>query len=288
MNAHLNSNRIGDAKTSAKKRLLHAGMSHAESEVQVKMLFEYLFGFSSAELVMNHNMHLSESDLLKLHKALNRMEQHEPIQYVLGEVYFFGLNFKVTSHVLIPRPETEELVHWILQCESASELSLLDIGTGSGIIPISIKKNRSSWTCTGLDVSIEALQIAEENASRNQVQTTWLEGDALEDAPLPRADVWVSNPPYIPNSEGASMEKRVTQYEPELALFVADSDPLIFYRIILNKAMGMQPTPIVYFEMHENYADQVQSLAKELLFETELKLDSQYKKRMLRCWKVLY
>ena len=283
MNAHLKSNRVGDARAAAVNRLVQIGESEREANAQVKMLFECLFGFTSSDLVLNAGMCFSESELLQLHKALNRLEQHEPLQYVLGYAYFFGLKFKVSAHVLIPRPETEELVQWILDAELKRNLVLLDVGTGSGIIPVALKKNRPEWQCMGLDVSHSALNIAKLNAQELQAEIEWLHGDALVELPFPQVDVLVSNPPYIPFEEKENMDKKVTQYEPELALFVENQDPLIFYRAILNQALQMNPTPVVYFELHEMYAEATRELAVEKGFAAELKKDAQGKNRMLRC-----
>ena len=283
MNAHLQSNRVGDARAAAVSRLMQIGESEREANTQVKMLFECLFGFTSSDLVLNVNACFSESELLQLHKALNRLEQNEPIQYVLGHAFFFGMKFNVSRHVLIPRPETEELVQWILDAELKRDLVLLDVGTGSGIIPVAVKKNRPEWKCMGMDVSVSALNIAKLNAQDLQAEIEWLQGDALGELPFPQVDILVSNPPYIPFGEKESMDKKVTQHEPELALFVEDQDPLIFYKAILNQALQMNPIPVVYFELHERYAEATSEMAVEKGFTVELKKDAQGKNRMLRC-----
>ncbi|MFN4885450.1 MAG: peptide chain release factor N(5)-glutamine methyltransferase [Bacteroidota bacterium] len=283
MNAHLQSNRVGDARAAAVSRLMQIGESEREANTQVKMLFECLFGFTSSDLVLKVNACFSESELLQLHKALNRLEQNEPIQYVLGHAFFFGMKFNVSRHILIPRPETEELVQWILDAELKRDLVLLDVGTGSGIIPVAVKKNRPEWKCMGMDVSVSALNIAKLNAQDLQAEIEWLQGDALGELPFPQVDILVSNPPYIPFEEKESMDKKVTQHEPELALFVEDQDPLIFYKAILNQALQMNPIPVVYFELHERYAEATSEMAVEKGFTVELKKDAQGKNRMLRC-----
>lgn len=171
---------------------------------------------------------------------LQKLRAHEPIQYIFGHTEWMGLDLRVTPATLIPRPETAELVEWILQVGDRDKpLKVLDIGTGSGCIAIALKKAAPHWQVTGLDISKEALAVAKENATRNKVEVNWLQADILSpiaNSSLPIADIIVSNPPYICNSEKKDMDARVLDYEPHSALFVPDTDPLLFYRQIASLA----------------------------------------------------
>ncbi|MCB0633776.1 MAG: peptide chain release factor N(5)-glutamine methyltransferase, partial [Lewinella sp.] len=168
-----------------------------------------------------------------------RLMRGEPVQYILGEADFYGLKFRVDTRVLIPRQETEELVHWVLdswkQAGKKPGLKILDIGTGSGCIPITLKKQAPVLEITGLDIESDILALAEENAIFNQVEVKWLQADILEESrweELGSFDYIVSNPPYIPPSQQKLMPRHVLEHEPHLALFVPENDPLLFYREI--------------------------------------------------------
>ena len=167
---------------------------------------------------------------------LQKLRAHEPIQYIFGHTEWMGLDLRVTPATLIPRPETAELVEWILQVGDRDKpLKVLDIGTGSGCIAIALKKAAPHWQVTGLDISEEALAVAKENATRNKVEVNWLQADILSpiaNSSLPIADIIVSNPPYVTESEKAFMRSNVLDHEPHLALFVPDDDPLLFYRAV--------------------------------------------------------
>ncbi len=171
---------------------------------------------------------------------LQKLRAHEPIQYIFGHTEWMGLDLRVTPATLIPRPETAELVDWVLQVADRDKpLRVLDIGTGSGCIAIALKKAAPHWQVTGLDISEDALAVAKENATRNKVEVNWLQADILSpiaNSSLPVADIIVSNPPYICNSEKKDMDARVLDYEPHSALFVPDTDPLLFYRQIASLA----------------------------------------------------
>lgn len=187
---------------------------------------------------------------------LQRLQKKEPIQYIFGHTLWFGLDLLVNSATLIPRPETAELVEWILQTMPKDQpLSVVDIGTGSGCIAIALKQRRPNWKITGLDISFKALQIAEQNATRNKVSIDWLQQDIFSDF-TGTFDIIVSNPPYIQNSEKSSMESNVLDYEPHSALFVPDGDPLRFYRRICS----MKSAKFAFFEVNERYAEQVAQL----------------------------
>jgi release factor glutamine methyltransferase len=204
----------------------------------------------------------------------------------LGKAYFFGMDLHVSPAVLIPRPETEELVRWILEQikpNNHSVHSVLDIGTGSGAIALALKKSQPTWNVSGCDVSKEALQVAERNSKEFQLEVEWKEVDILsQNFPEGNWNTIVSNPPYIPVSEGSEMRPSVVEHEPHLALFVPENDPLLFYRRILELSNNCKTVQQVFFEIHENYATETLALGESLGWKGELKKDLQGKSRMLR------
>ena len=200
---------------------------------------------------------------------LERLSSGEPFQYVMGRTEFCGLSFKVTPSVLIPRPETEELVTNIV-AENAGRtgLSVLDIGTGSGAIAVTLAKNLPDASVTALDVSEAALAVSAENAETNKVSVRFLKFDILGEAPLPgRYDLIVSNPPYVPERDKAVMHRNVLEHEPALALFVPDDRPLLFYEAIAEKAaVALNPGGRLYLETHENYHPELKQLLEAFGF----------------------
>lgn len=214
---------------------------------------------------------------------LQKLRAHEPIQYVFGHTEWKGLDLRVTPDTLIPRPETAELVEWVLQeADRDKPLSVLDIGTGSGCIAIALKKAAPKWQVTGLDISEEALAVAKENAIRNKVEVNWQQADILSpiaNNPLPIADIIVSNPPYICDSEKKDMDARVLDYEPHSALFVPDTDPLLFYRQIASLASSLS---LVFFEINEAYGNEVCAMMEQMGYsDVQLKNDMYGKPRMV-------
>lgn len=202
---------------------------------------------------------------------LNRMSEGEPIQYVIGEALFCDLKFNVNSNVLIPRPETEDLVRLLVEHCSPSA-KVLDIGSGSGCIPISLKYFRSDLDVTSVDISAEALKVAQSNASRHGVECHFEPLDILKDWPLELYDVIVSNPPYIEEHEKSSMSSHVLNYEPELALFVPNANPLLFYNRIAQKAL--ETCSQLWFECHVEHARKVGDMMTSLgYFEVQLHPD---------------
>ena len=214
---------------------------------------------------------------------LQKLRAHEPIQYIFGHTEWMGLDLRVTPATLIPRPETAELAEWILQVGARDKpLRVLDIGTGSGCIAIALKKAAPHWQVTGLDISEEALTVAKENATRNKVEVNWLQADILSpiaNSSLPIADIIVSNPPYICNSEKKDMDARVLDYEPHSALFVPDTDPLLFYRQIASLASS----PLnMFFEINEAYSNEVCAMMEQMGYtDIQLKNDMYGKPRMV-------
>jgi release factor glutamine methyltransferase len=281
MNHILPNNKISTLKEFALQRIGEV-YDAREARNVVNELFRHYLNFSAADLVVKANDTVSESQMLLIYKAAKRIAQHEPLQYVLGSAYFFGMDLHVNNSVLIPRPETEELVRWILETIKPNNHSVLDIGTGSGAIALALKKAQPNWNICGVDVSREALQIAQRNSAELELEVEWKEVDILaENLPEGNWKCIVSNPPYINVSEGNEMRKSVVQHEPHLALFVPENDPLLFYRRILELANNCSTVQHVFFEIHENYATETLALGESMNWKGELKKDLQGKSRML-------
>lgn len=235
----------------------------------------------------NREMFFTEADSARLKVITDRLLQHEPVQYILGEADFYGLKFKVDQQVLIPRQETEELVHWMLETlPKNTKATIIDIGTGSGCIPITIKVKRPEAQVWAVDISEGALTIAAQNAARHQAAVQFLQADMLQAAHWPQGtfDCIVSNPPYIPNREAQLMPRQVLLYEPKLALFTEDEEALIFYERIAEFALkSLTDKGSLFFETNEFNAPLVVQLLQNKGFqEVELKQDMQGKDRMIR------
>ncbi|HEX7905507.1 MAG TPA: peptide chain release factor N(5)-glutamine methyltransferase [Chitinophagaceae bacterium] len=259
-----------------------------EAAVISEWLIEYLTGIKKTDRVNQKNNMLPEKQQLSMQSLLDRLLTHEPIQYVLNEAWFCGLKLYVDKNVLIPRPETEELVEWIIaNCKfPVDELKILDIGTGSGCISIALKRRvrkAEVWSC---DVSDGALMVAKKNAAALGTEINFLQLDFLDEqqvSSLPSFDIIVSNPPYVPVKDKAQMQPNVVNYEPATALFVPDNDPLVFYKAIA--AFGKQklnPGGVIYFEIHEGLAASTIDLLQSSGYTAELKKDMQGKDRMIR------
>lgn len=214
---------------------------------------------------------------------LQKLRAHMPIQYVFGHTEWMGLDLRVTPATLIPRPETAELVEWVLSvCNTKKPLHLLDIGTGSGCMAIALKQRAPLWQVTGIDISEEALAVAKENAMRNGVEVEWRQRDILDEKGEAKGekqwDIIVSNPPYICEKERITMDKRVLDYEPSTALFVPDNDPLLFYRRIAT----LKAAPMLFFEINEAYGNEVCAMLRAMGYsDVELKNDMYGKPRMV-------
>ena len=281
MNHILPNNKISTLKEFALQRIGEV-YDAREARNVVNELFRHYLNLSAADLVVKANDTVSESQMLLIYKAAKRIAQHEPLQYVLGFAYFFGMDLHVNSSVLIPRPETEELVRWILETIKPNNHSVLDIGTGSGAIALALKKAQPNWSVCGVDVSKEALQVARRNSTELELEVEWKEVDILSgNLPAGNWNCIVSNPPYITVSEGNEMRTSVVQHEPHLALFVPENDPLLFYRRILELANNCETVKQVFFEIHENYATETLALGESIGWKGELKKDLQGKSRML-------
>lgn len=228
-------------------------------------IFHHELGWDLIRLLMDREAALSESELLRVYMPLKRLRTGEPLQYVIGETEFHGLVIGVDPSVLIPRPETEELVE-LIHRSGIRPSRILDLGTGSGCIALALKKFFPEAQVTGIDVSDQAILRAMDNGRRNALQVTWLQGDVLQaDLELPEADLIVSNPPYVPRSEEAGLGLHVRAHEPHLALFVEDADPLRFYRAIAGKAIkALSPGGALWFEGHHIHSPEVATLLEQL------------------------
>lgn len=211
---------------------------------------------------------LQQKESEELNAVLERLARHEPWQYVIGKEWFYDLEFKVTPDTLIPRPETEELIYHILQQHSDDKTELLDIGTGTGCIPVALKDGRPEWNISACDISLPALEVAKYNARENNVQVDFFQEDILNPTGTDKKwDIIVSNPPYIPVKEKSLMSDNVLKYEPHLALFVPDEDPLLFYRKTGEYAsVHLKPAGRLYFELNEFYAEDTKELISSMGF----------------------
>ena len=237
-----------------------------ESKKIAEIVFDQLFGFSRIDIFLNKSIPQSDERLAPI---LQRLLNGDPVQYVLNRATFFGLSFFVNSDVLIPRQETEELVALILKENGHTSQNFLDIGTGSGAIALALCIHRPKWKVSAWDLSPEALEIAERNAHQLKLTVDFACLDILnKDPDADQYHLIISNPPYIPSAEKSLMAGHVVEYEPELALFVADDHPLIFYDAIAKYALkSLKKKGKLYFEIHEDYAHQIQALLNHLGFE---------------------
>lgn len=262
-----------------------------EIESFFNILAQEFLNLSRIQIALDRVQFVSAEKVEKIKTATERLKMYEPIQYIVGDTEFFGLTFKVNPSTLIPRPETEELVQYIIDDVSelknnSNHVELLDIGTGSGCIAISLAKNLQNSKVSAMDVSSEALKIANENARENKVNITFLEQDILLCKALPgKYDIIVSNPPYVRELEKEWMQPNVLKHEPELALFVKDSDPLIFYRKIAELSRdSLKPNGKLFFEINEYLGEEMTELLVGLGFrDIEIKKDIFEKDRMLKC-----
>lgn len=233
--------------------------STEEAENLVNWLLEHHLGLRRVNMMR----FLDEKDLPNALKLdFEKLKAGEPIQYILGKGPFYGREFFVNEHTLIPRNETEELVHLIIKENPRTGLEILDIGTGTGCIPISLALEMKSPEVYGVDISEQALEVAQKNADFLKANVTFLKCDILNEIPnVPKLDVLVSNPPYVPEAEKSEMHRNVLDFEPGLALFVPDEDPLLFYRVIGEKGRQLlKPGGKLYFEIHENFGSEIKEL----------------------------
>jgi len=248
-----------------------------EAKAIVRWVLDVRFGLSTADIYCGKVTQLSPNDQAELEKIMQRLEKAEPVQYVLGVADFCGRQFHVAPGVLIPRPETAELCHLIAEDGGAD---ILDIGTGSGCIAITLALDIADAKVTAWDISDDALAIAQQNAKTLGADVSFEKRDALNISQTSNIwDVIVSNPPYICRKEAAEMEENVLKYEPDTALFVPDDDPLLFYRHIMNyAASALRQEGRLYFEINPIYADSIVEQLQQLGFIDVQKIDDQFGK----------
>jgi len=271
--------------------LAFSGISHIypreEASSIVELAFRSILNCSRIELYQRFDTNLSNSQQTRLSEIITELRNFRPVQYILEETEFYGLLFKVGPGILIPRSETEELVDWIVKDNNQNNsLRILDIGTGSGCIAVALAKNLTTPLIDAMDVSEPALKYARQNAASNNCRINFLKQDILsgQNKTARCYDLIVSNPPYIPGSDKSSILPNILEYEPHIALFVPDSDPLLFYIKIMDFALlAGKPGCKVYFEIHEKFGEKIQDLFEKKGFEDIfIRQDIHGKDRMAR------
>ena len=276
-----------------------------EAKAIVRWMLDIRFGLSLTDIVCGKLDELTDAEQSELEGMMQRLESGEPVQYVTGTAEFCGRTFHVEPGVLIPRPETGELCRWMVEeRRREGEYQVLDVGTGSGCIAITLALEMKEAKVTAWDISDDALRIAKKNAEALGAEVTFEQRDALNHGdrhsdlrcatiiePVPMIQQWdaiVSNPPYVCQKEAATMERHVLEHEPHLALFVPDDDPLRFYRAIAKYGQKtLKPNGLLYFELNPLYASETESMVRELDYtETEIKLDMFGKQRFLKAKKI--
>jgi release factor glutamine methyltransferase len=274
-----------------------------EARIMADMLVEHFTSFSKSDRVMNTEAVLTPEQEVAINKGVERLLKHEPIQYIMNKCWFYEMELFVDPSVLIPRPETEELVEWIIQdvrssgynvfsrgttdADETSLIKILDVGTGSGCIALALKKAMPLAEVWGCDVSEEALNVARRNGSALDIRVDF-QGlnflDPLQQKQLPTVDILVSNPPYIPIRDKELMNKNVVDHEPHTALFVPDEDALLFYRALAKYAEHrLHDNSSIYMEIHEDLGNEVVKLFREEGYnKIELRKDMQQKNRMVK------
>lgn len=284
------SNKIGDIRSYYAQQLFKF-YDERETETLIFMLLEDYAGVSKSEIIINPELTINESELLNIHFAVKDLKNYKPIQYILGKTEFYGIPILVNSAVLIPRPETEELVDWIIQdTKKDQESTMLDIGTGSGCIAIALKNALPMATIYAIDSSPNALDIANQNALMNQADITISQVDFLAKNAwknLGQYDVIVSNPPYVRNMEKKDMKKNVLNYEPESALYVDDNNPLIFYKNIAEFGLDhLKINGSLYCEINQYLGEDTVKVFESYGFEDiQLKKDFKGNDRFIKAVK---
>lgn len=271
------------------KRKFKIELAHIYNTDELDIIFKLLIAniktleFNRIEL---DELSLNAEEEAVFYDSTNQLKTLKPIQHVLGKADFYGLQFLVSKDVLIPRPETEELVHLIITEQKNKAVDVLDIGTGSGCIAIALKHKLPLANLSAMDLSLDALAIAEKNAQKNGTEITFFNDDALNliSSNYPQYDVIVSNPPYIAKKEKAEMEGLVLDNEPHIALFVDDDDALIFYDRIADFALtNLKPSGTLYFEINQNLPQETEALIEGKGFSVELLKDLNDNFRMAKC-----
>lgn len=268
---------------------------YAADEIQsiTYILLSHITGYSKVDIIVNKNTIFSDVQRAMLNSFVNKLRIHTPIQYIIGKTEFFGLPFLVSDAVLIPRPETEELIEWITEsCDKNNESKILDIGTGSGCIAVSLARLFPKAEVTAFDISDDALKIATQNAELNNVKVNFELVDILNAEDYSKSDskwdIIVSNPPYVPNAEQSDIQRNVLDHEPHIALFVPDTDPLIFYRRIMEFALKHLKTgAYLFFETHRDWAKEiVKILELNGFYNVQLQKDLSGNDRMIKAQKL--
>ena len=279
-------------------------LKNIQDEQEIESFFfiltEYLHNLKRIDVALNPDFEISDAAIEKWNAILAQLQQEKPIQYITREAWFYGLRFEVNENTLIPRPETEELVEWIIESQKSKvksqKFEILDIGTGTGCIPISLKANLPHVNVSAIDVSEKALEVARRNAVSNKVEINFIQTNILEvedlsqlqtpNFQLPTSfDIIVSNPPYVRNLEKEEIKKNVLDYEPHLALFVEDTDALLFYRKIAQLALkNLAPNGLLFFEINQYLGKETVELLENIGFKNiELKKDIYGNDRMIKC-----
>jgi release factor glutamine methyltransferase len=258
------------------------------------LLAEKLLHLSRIDIALQLDDTLTSDEEINFNQAIDRLKIYEPVQYILGETEFFGYPFLVNKQVLIPRPETEELVSWIIEDVDKKETTILDIGTGSGCIAISLAKKLKSAVVSAIDISNKAIEVAKKNALINNVNVEFSRVDVLnfedklvlQDKWKSKFDIIVSNPPYVRMQEKKLMQLNVIDHEPDIALFVEDDNPLLFYRRISELSRQyLKHNGTLYLEINEYLGVEMEKMLNEAGFKhVELKKDMFGKNRMIKCW----
>lgn len=262
---------------------------YSETEIQgfIRLIMDHVCGWNYTEMVLRKNEKLNRSQIDEIKIIVGRLKKYEPVQYIVGETEFFGLKIKVNPAVLIPRPETEELVQWVLDAKMPETSEILDIGTGSGCIALALKSHMKKAKVSAIDISPEAIKVARENARLNKLDVTFIQADILnyKDITSEKYDAIVCNPPYIRESEKVDMQPNVLRFEPHNALFVPNNNPLLFYRKVMDFAhYNLKPNGMLFFEMNENLGNDMKQLAEDNGFvRVKIKRDIHKKQRMLCC-----
>ena len=279
--------RLSEFRTHFRKTLLEI-YSKEETESIFKRLIDFYFGWDASYPIINPNYLLNFKASEKLKFALSELKKEKPLQYITHQANFFGIDFYVNKSVLIPRPETEDLVNWVLEDISKNKIvfpQLMDIGTGSGCIAISLAKFNKQINVTAIDLSEKALKVAKKNAKQHQVKIDFIKHDiqSLLDWKNP-LDIIVSNPPYVHPNEKKEISPNVLNYEPHLALFTPENDPVYYYRLIINFALVvLKPGGSLYFEINPKYLELLKSnFSKDTFGEIEVRNDIFGKSRMLK------
>lgn len=258
-----------------------------------ELVCEKYLNYSKTEVKQYFNENINQSNLINIYNAGVELKKGTPIQYILKEAYFYDLTFNVSNAVLIPRPETEELVDLIIKSQTthnSNPITILDIGTGSGCIPITLKKHLPQAKVFGIDISEQALEVAKSNTIKNDVDVEFIKEDILSNFLILNSNfsIIVSNPPYVLNSEAKQLDARVLEHEPHLALFVEDNDPIIFYKRIIDLCNRyLQEKGWLFFELNPLYAIDVKNYAidSKIFNFTEILSDMSGKQRFLKAQK---